>query len=149
MAGRPVAERLAVCSWSLSPKDPADLIAQLKQIGIMKVQLALDPLRANPAWAGAQQRLAQGAGATISRAGDDDGPSRSRGRLDPTGTGFNPPQGDECRQACGMAGCGYRQDKQHEEAATDREQGGALHKDPSRRCTCWDDRTEKVSSILL
>lgn len=64
MAGRSVAERLAVCSWSLRPKDPADLIAQLRQIGIMKVQLALDPLRADPAWANAKQQLAAG-GVTV------------------------------------------------------------------------------------
>jgi sugar phosphate isomerase/epimerase len=64
MAIRPVQERLAVCSWSLQPASPADLIAKLKQTGIMKVQLALDPLRADPAWANAKQELAAG-GVTV------------------------------------------------------------------------------------
>lgn len=38
-------ERIAVCSWSLRPKTPADLVAQLKAADISSVQLALDPLR--------------------------------------------------------------------------------------------------------
>jgi L-ribulose-5-phosphate 3-epimerase len=42
-------ERLAVCSWSLQPADLRDLIAQLKALGIHRVQLALDPLRETPA----------------------------------------------------------------------------------------------------
>jgi L-ribulose-5-phosphate 3-epimerase len=42
--------RLAVCSWSLQPKSPDELIAQLKAIGILRVQIALDPIRAEPAW---------------------------------------------------------------------------------------------------
>lgn len=39
---------LAVCSWSLRPTDPLDLIQQLQTIGIPRVQIALDPLRENP-----------------------------------------------------------------------------------------------------
>jgi L-ribulose-5-phosphate 3-epimerase len=43
---------LAVCTWSLRPTDPHNLIEQLKQIGIHRVQIALDPLREQPAvWA--------------------------------------------------------------------------------------------------
>ena len=42
-------ERLAVCSWSLQPKSPADLAAKLESTGIRRVQLALDPLRESPA----------------------------------------------------------------------------------------------------
>ena len=42
------AERLAVCSWSLQPESPERLIADLKEIGIPRVQIALDPLRAEP-----------------------------------------------------------------------------------------------------
>jgi L-ribulose-5-phosphate 3-epimerase len=46
-----VAERLAVCSWSLQPKSPQELVEKLRVIGIPRVQLALDPLRENPkAW---------------------------------------------------------------------------------------------------
>ncbi len=37
--------KLAVCSWSLRPADPRDLLAQLRAIGIPRVQIALDPLR--------------------------------------------------------------------------------------------------------
>lgn len=42
---RPLSERLAVCSWSLQPRTPQSLFAALKQIGIPRLQLALDPLR--------------------------------------------------------------------------------------------------------
>jgi L-ribulose-5-phosphate 3-epimerase len=37
--------RLAVCSWSLQPSTPGELASHLKDIGIPRVQLALDPLR--------------------------------------------------------------------------------------------------------
>jgi L-ribulose-5-phosphate 3-epimerase len=40
--------KLAVCSWSLRPADPRDLLAQLQGIGIRHVQIALDPLRESP-----------------------------------------------------------------------------------------------------
>ncbi len=40
--------RLAVCSWSLQPASPQDLIAKLQATGIRRVQLALDPLRETP-----------------------------------------------------------------------------------------------------
>ena len=43
-----LSERLAVCSWSLQPASPADLVAKLKSTGIRRVQLALDPLRDSP-----------------------------------------------------------------------------------------------------
>ena len=54
------AQRLAVCSWSLQPANPQDLIKKLAETGIRRVQLALDPLRdAAEAWteAAAQLRL--------------------------------------------------------------------------------------------
>ena len=35
---------IGVCSWSLQPKDSADLVAQLKPLGLIHVQLALGPL---------------------------------------------------------------------------------------------------------
>ena len=41
-------DRLAVCSWSLQPKDPAQLFGYLKEIGIPRLQIALDPLREHP-----------------------------------------------------------------------------------------------------
>lgn len=50
--------RLAVCSWSLQPSDPQDLIAKLHAVGIRRVQLALDPLREQPAvWGRAAEQL--------------------------------------------------------------------------------------------
>jgi sugar phosphate isomerase/epimerase len=46
-----IVNRLAVCTWSLQPASPAQLIEKLKQIGIPRVQLALDPIREQPdAW---------------------------------------------------------------------------------------------------
>jgi len=46
-------ERLAVCSWSLRPQSPQDQGDQLEQVGIKRVQLALDPIRENPTvWGG-------------------------------------------------------------------------------------------------
>ena len=44
----PLKDRLAVCSWSLQPANPAQLIEALKTIGVPRVQLALDPLRESP-----------------------------------------------------------------------------------------------------
>ena len=41
--------KLAVCSWSLRPSDPRDLLAKLEAVGIKRVQIALDPLRELPA----------------------------------------------------------------------------------------------------
>jgi hypothetical protein len=44
----PFRDRLAVCSWSLQPNTPEELIAKLKEIGLPRIQLALDPLREKP-----------------------------------------------------------------------------------------------------
>lgn len=43
-----VRNRLAVCSWSLQPQKPQQLIDWLKQLEIPRIQLALDPIRTNP-----------------------------------------------------------------------------------------------------
>ena len=43
-----ILERLAVCSWSLQPASPEDLAQKLRETGLRRVQLALDPLRASP-----------------------------------------------------------------------------------------------------
>jgi len=46
-----LSSRLAVCSWSLQPPDPKTLIRQVLDIGIPRLQIALDPIRENPsAW---------------------------------------------------------------------------------------------------
>jgi len=37
-------ERLAVCSWSLQPKNVDEVIAGMREIGLSRVQLALEPL---------------------------------------------------------------------------------------------------------
>jgi len=50
---QPIKERLAVCSWSLQPASPQQLLEHLRAIGIPRLQLALDPLRESPAlWGG-------------------------------------------------------------------------------------------------
>jgi L-ribulose-5-phosphate 3-epimerase len=43
----PIAERVAVCSWSLRPSSLDDLLAKLAQTGVGRLQIALDPIRAN------------------------------------------------------------------------------------------------------
>ena len=54
----PFQERLAVCTWSLQPQSPADLVEKLRQIGVPRVQLALDPIRENPStWSSVGQVL--------------------------------------------------------------------------------------------
>jgi len=46
-------DHLAVCSWSLQPPDAQHLIGQLRTLGIPRVQIALDPIRTEPAkWQG-------------------------------------------------------------------------------------------------
>src|SRR6267378_1660621 len=48
MSATSLARRLAVCSWSLQPTSPQDLISKIQATGINRVQLALDPLRESP-----------------------------------------------------------------------------------------------------
>lgn len=56
----PLSQRLAVCSWSLQPTSPQDLISKLQDTGVRRVQLALDPLRDEPAvWAQTPDLLQQ------------------------------------------------------------------------------------------
>ena len=42
-------DRLAVCSWSLQPSSPQQLLQHLQAIGLSRLQCALDPIRENPA----------------------------------------------------------------------------------------------------
>jgi len=42
-------DRLAVCTWSLQPTSPDELLHHLDAIGLRRVQCALDPIRENPA----------------------------------------------------------------------------------------------------
>lgn len=57
MNSSPVIDRLAVCSWSLLPTNPQDLVEKLRATGIRRVQLELDPLRANPKVWGDTEKL--------------------------------------------------------------------------------------------
>jgi sugar phosphate isomerase/epimerase len=52
-----IRDRLAVCSWSLQPASPQQLLESVRAIGIPRLQLALDPLRDNPAVWGALPAL--------------------------------------------------------------------------------------------
>ena len=44
MSPKNLSARLAVCSWSLQPANPQDLIEKVEASGIRRVQIALDPL---------------------------------------------------------------------------------------------------------
>ena len=57
---KPFKDRLAVCSWSLQPTSPQQLIEHLRAIGLNRVQLALDPLRENQfVWGGTEDLFRQ------------------------------------------------------------------------------------------
>jgi L-ribulose-5-phosphate 3-epimerase len=65
MPHTPIENRLAVCSWSLQAATPQELAEKLQATGVSRVQLALDPLREEPAvWGGTEAVLKQ-AGITI------------------------------------------------------------------------------------
>lgn len=51
-------ERLAVCAWSLRAGSPEELIERVRQVGIGKVQLALDLVWRHEGWAQAGAKLA-------------------------------------------------------------------------------------------
>ncbi len=55
-------QKLAVCSWSLQPETPQQLINRLKELEIPRVQIALDPIRAEPAIWGCFPELCAKAG---------------------------------------------------------------------------------------
>ena len=61
----PVAHRLAVCSWSLQPETPEQLLDQLQAIGLSRLQIALDPIRENPAVWGKIGSACAAAGVTL------------------------------------------------------------------------------------
>lgn len=44
-----LSQKLAVCSWSLQPANPQALIDSLRTIGLNRIQIALDPIREEPA----------------------------------------------------------------------------------------------------
>ncbi|HUS39474.1 MAG TPA: sugar phosphate isomerase/epimerase family protein [Pirellulales bacterium] len=52
-----VSDRLAVCSWSLAPNTAAELISQLGQIGLLRTQIELGPVRDDAVWSDAKARL--------------------------------------------------------------------------------------------
>jgi len=57
--------RLAVCTWSLRPTDPANLVSQLQDLGFLRAQLDLDPLRENAAVWGELPRHFADAGISV------------------------------------------------------------------------------------
>ena len=60
-----IADRLAVCSWSLHPSSPQELADRLQEIGIPRIQLALDPLREKPQVWGAAESVFKARGITV------------------------------------------------------------------------------------
>ncbi len=51
-------ERIGVCTWSLQPKSPAELIRAVKALGVSHVQLAMSPMaRDADTWGGAVTEL--------------------------------------------------------------------------------------------
>ncbi len=60
-----IRERLAVCSWSLKPTGPQDLVEKLQATGVKRVQLALDPLRQAPTDWAQTPALLSAAGITV------------------------------------------------------------------------------------
>ena len=60
-----LSQRLAVCSWSLQPTSPQDLVAKLQATGVHRVQLALDTLREAPTIWSSTANLFQAAGIEI------------------------------------------------------------------------------------
>ncbi len=65
LMNRSPTDRLAVCSWSLQPASPQELVAKLHTTGLRRVQLALDPLRESPALWGGTAALLRRSGITI------------------------------------------------------------------------------------
>jgi len=60
-----ISERLAVCSWSLQPATPHELVTRLQATGIPRVQLALNPLRESRAIFKETEMLLRESGITI------------------------------------------------------------------------------------
>lgn len=65
IANESLIDRVAVCSWSLQPTSPQDLITKLQLTGISRVQLALDPLRESPGLWGQAAALFRQHGITV------------------------------------------------------------------------------------
>ena len=65
MTATPTQQRIAVCSWSLQAATPQELEEKLQATGISRVQLALDPLREEPAAWGETEEVLKQAGITI------------------------------------------------------------------------------------
>ena len=62
---RSIQYRLAVCSWSLQPAHPQELLQHLQAIGLNRVQCALDPIREHPAVWGGFGELCRQEGVTL------------------------------------------------------------------------------------
>ena len=65
MAEQDAASQLAVCSWSLAPPDPRQLVEAVRSCGLSRVQLALNPIFQQPhAWTHVAETL-RDAGITL------------------------------------------------------------------------------------
>ena len=60
-----IVERLAVCSWSLLPASPVELVEKLRATGIRRVQLELGPLRAMPKVWGETEKILRDGGIEV------------------------------------------------------------------------------------
>jgi L-ribulose-5-phosphate 3-epimerase len=60
-----ITSRLAVCSWSLQPASPGELLRNLEAIGLKRIQLALDPMIHQPEIWGEFGQIAQANGIEI------------------------------------------------------------------------------------
>ena len=58
-------EHLAVCSWSLQPSGPEDLVKKMKLTGLSRIQLELDPLRDVPETWNDTEKILHETGVTI------------------------------------------------------------------------------------
>jgi sugar phosphate isomerase/epimerase len=60
-----ITPRLGVCSWSLQPETPEDLLAKVRQTGLRRILLALDPLREQPSVWNSIEELARQQGVEL------------------------------------------------------------------------------------
>ena len=57
--------QFGICAWGTHPKDPADLLGRLKEVGLRKTQLHLHPVYADPAVWGDVQKILRDGGVEI------------------------------------------------------------------------------------
>ena len=65
MKTQTIMDRLGVCSWSLQPENPQDLVSKLSAVGLRRIQVDLDPFREAPKVWGEGAQLFQQKGIAI------------------------------------------------------------------------------------